>query len=149
MSSHISPTCIIIMDNKNSYDKIKHLVEVDDDIFAVFIVESSQIKDTHIAKNADIDASKIEFLFKVLDIDTENKNNGKNKETEKEHSNKYSILGNVQWNISEYDKLRILKIYEDDKTIVVLMQSNTKLAHHIDIILGYYFDTDDVPKSLF
>ncbi len=88
MSSHISPTCIIIMDNKNSYDKIKHLVEVDDDIFAVFIVESSQIKDTHIAKNADIDTSKIELLFKVLDIDAENKNNGKNKETEKERSNR-------------------------------------------------------------
>ncbi len=137
------------MDNNNNYDKIKHLVEVDDDIFAVFIVESSQIKDTYIAKNADIDSSKIEFLFNVLAIYTDNKNNRKNNEMEKEHSNKYNILGNIQWNISEYDKLRILKIYEDDKIIVILMQSNTKLTHHIDIILGYYFDTDDVPKSLF
>lgn len=37
-------------DNINTgYDKIKHLVAVDDDIFAFFIVESSQVNDLYIA----------------------------------------------------------------------------------------------------
>ena len=30
----------LLKDNNNSYDKIKHLVEVDDDILAVFIIIS-------------------------------------------------------------------------------------------------------------
>ena len=39
----------------NKYDKIKHLVEVDDDILAVFSIESSVLEELYIAKNANID----------------------------------------------------------------------------------------------
>ena len=41
-------------ENKN-YDKIKHLVEVDDDIIAVFTMTSDQIKELYIAKNSKLD----------------------------------------------------------------------------------------------
>jgi hypothetical protein len=50
-------------DNNDSYDKVKHLVEVDDDIFTVFIVESSQIKDLYIAKDSKIDKTIIESIY--------------------------------------------------------------------------------------
>jgi hypothetical protein len=49
----------------------------------------------------------------------------------------------------EYDKIRILKIFEEDKTIFVLINSNTQLEHTVDNILGYYYDLDETPKSLF
>ncbi|MEJ7641304.1 MAG: hypothetical protein WKF36_03810 [Candidatus Nitrosocosmicus sp.] len=50
-------------DNKNgNYDKIKHLVEVDNDILAVFIVISSQVRDLYIAKGAHIDRAHINSI---------------------------------------------------------------------------------------
>ena len=52
-----------------------------------------------------------------------------------------NMLGYLLWDVSEYSKLRILKIYEKEKIIVVLIKSNTKLEHTIDNILGYYFES--------
>jgi hypothetical protein len=43
------------MDNNDSQYKIKHLIEKDDGIFTVFIAEASQLRNIHIAKNADTD----------------------------------------------------------------------------------------------
>ena len=48
--------------NKN-YDKIRHLVEVDDDILAVFIMVSSQMKELYIAKNSSIDRAYIDSII--------------------------------------------------------------------------------------
>ena len=59
------------------------------------------------------------------------------------------LLGNLKWVVSEYENLRVLKIIEKDKIVVVLVNSNTQLQHTIDNILGYYYDTDEIPKSLF
>ena len=59
------------------------------------------------------------------------------------------ILGKIKWGVTEYDKIRILKIFEEGKTIFVLINSNTQLEHTVDNILGYYYDLDDIPKSLF
>ncbi|MDF0681770.1 MAG: hypothetical protein P0116_12485 [Candidatus Nitrosocosmicus sp.] len=44
-----------------NYDKIRHLVEVDDDILAVFIVVSSQMKELYVAKNSNIDKKTMLF----------------------------------------------------------------------------------------
>ena len=60
-----------------------------------------------------------------------------------------SILGELKWIVLQYDNLRILKIHEHDKTIFVLINSNTQLEHTVDNILGYYYDLDETPKSLF
>ena len=59
-------------DNKNrgiKYDKIKHLVEVDDDILAVFSINSMNspdMKELYIAKNANIDKTYIDSLVRIL-----------------------------------------------------------------------------------
>ncbi len=66
-------------------------------------------------------------------------------ETERDNN----FLGMLKWVIIEYDKIRILKIFEENKTIFVLINSNTQLEHTVDNILGYYYDFDDTPKSLF
>ena len=53
-------------DDNNNYDKIKHLVEVDDDILAVFIIVSLQIRDLYIAKSAHIDREYVNSIFDAL-----------------------------------------------------------------------------------
>jgi hypothetical protein len=106
----------------------------------------------HIAKDAGIDKSIIEQIFsKILLSEIESKK----KYLEKNLYGLKNILDSLLWEISEYRKLRILKIYEKENVIVVLIKSNTKLEHTIDNILGYYFESDDddddseIPKSLF
>ncbi len=142
---------ILHMNKGNNYDKIKHLVEVDNDILAVFIMMSSQIKELYIAKNSNIDRAYVDSIVNELDLNISTENEKltiENAELEGKSKSK-SILGNIRWIVLEYDKLRILKIYEYDKIIFVLINSNTQLEHTVDNILGYYYDLDEIPKSLF
>ena len=132
-------------DSDNNYDKIKHLVEVDDDILAVFIVVSSQIRDLYIAKNANIDRTYITSIFESIGFGENDKIIREEKGTL--YDNK--LLGKIKWVVSEYENVRVLKIVEKDKIVVVLVNSNTQLQHTIDNILGYYYDMDEIPKSLF
>jgi len=135
-----------LKDGDNSYDKIKHLVEVDDDILAVFTVESSQIRGLYIARNAKIDRAYINSIFESIGFDENDKVIGGDKGTPYDSK----LLGKIKWVVSEYENVRVLKIIEKDKVVVVLVNSNTKLQHTIDNILGYYYDdTDEMPKSLF
>src|SRR6476469_2658554 len=68
--------------NYSSYDKVKHLVEINDNILAVFVVNSSnQMEGIHIAKNAGIDKSTIEQIFTSIlipDIESKAKYSEKN-----------------------------------------------------------------------
>ncbi len=129
-----------------SYDKIKHLVEVDDDILAVFIVVSSQIRDLYIAKGAHTDRAYINSIYGTLGLYGNSETTvGGGKGTPGNHS----LLGKLKWVVSEYENLRVLKIIEKDKVVVVLVNSNTQLQHTVDNILGYYYDLDETPKSLF
>ncbi len=129
----------------NNYDKIKNLVEVDDDILAVFTVESSQIRGLYIARNAKIDKAYINSIFESIGFDENDNVIGEYKGTLYDGK----LLGKMKWVVSEYENLRVLRIIEKDKIVVVLVNSNTKLQHTIDNILGYYYDTDEIPKSLF
>jgi hypothetical protein len=131
--------------NDNSYDKIKHLVEVDDDILAVFVVESAQIRDLHIAKNANIDRMYVDSIFNKLNFGYGDESTLE----EKGINDDNRPLGKLVWVILEYENLRILKIIDKGKIIMVLVNSRTKLQHTIDNILGYYYDADETPKSLF
>jgi hypothetical protein len=137
------------MNKGNNYDKIKHLVEVDDDILAVFIVISSQIKELYIAKNSNLDRDYVDSIINELDFNTSIENEKLTTENAKLEGKSKSILGKIKWIVLEYDNLRILKIYENDKVIFVLINSNTQLEHTVDNILGYYYDLDEIPKSLF
>jgi alkyl hydroperoxide reductase subunit AhpC len=58
-----------------SYDRAKHIVEVDERILAVFIVDSTgKISDLFIAEDANIDRSFIETIRTALNIRFESKN---------------------------------------------------------------------------
>ena len=135
------------------YDKIKHLVEVDDDNLAVFSIESAVLKELYIAKNANIDKNYIESLIRILGLnrnsDSERLQTHSIKQETDEAAQYDNILGKIKWVVMEYHKIRILKIFEENKTIFVLIKSNTQLEHTVDNILGYYYDLDETPRSLF
>lgn len=136
----------------NKYDKIRHLVEVDDDILAVFLINSMNspdMKELYIAKNANIDKNYIDSLVRVLGLSQITDVEKLQISGIKQEKEEYNILGKIKWIVIEYDKLRILKIFEYDKTVFVLINSNTQLEHTVDNILGYYYDLDEIPKSLF
>ena len=136
----------IQMSSDTSYDKIKHLVEIEDDIFAVFTVNSAgETNDLNFARNIDFENSLIENIFtnfnKIL------------KEDDKIDiftSNSRDILGKLKWKVAEYEKIRILQILDKNKIVVVLIKNNTSLHETVDNILGYYYEEEDeIPKSLF
>jgi hypothetical protein len=137
------------LNSDTSYDKIKHLVEIEDDIFAVFTINSSgETYDLTIAKKIDLDKSIIQNIFS-------NFNNMLKQDNDKiidilSNSNS-DIVGNLKWKVTEYEKIRMLQIIDNNKIVVVLIKSNTTLDETVDNILGYYYEeeNDDIPKSLF
>lgn len=135
------------MSSDTSYDKVKHLVEIEDDIFAVFTVNSSgQTNDLNFAKNIDFENSLIENIFtnfnKILKQD--------DKIDILINSSSHDILGKLKWKVTEYEKIRILQIADKNKIVVVLIKNNTSLHETVDNILGYYYEEEDeIPKSLF
>ena len=138
---------IIQMSSDTSYDKVKHLVEIEDDIFAVFTVNSRGESNTlTIAKNIDFENSLIENIFtnfnRILKQD--------DKIDILTNSSSRDILGKLKWKVSEYEKIRILQIADKNKIVVVLIKNNTSLHETVDNILGYYYEEEDeIPKSLF
>ena len=127
--------------SSSSYDRAKHVVEVDERILAVFIVDSTgKISDLFIAEDANIDRSFIETIRNALDI----RFDGKNESTTDQ------LLGQHLWDILEYDKVRIIKIYEPDRLIVVLARSHSSPGDIAETVLGYLYESEDEqPKSLF
>lgn len=116
-----------------NYNKIKHLVEVDDDILAVFTANSGsqkQMENLSIADNADITKEFVDFVFARLQANLRTANedidNG---------------VGKLKWTINEYEKIRTLMIYENDRLVIVLIKSNKSLSETVDNILGYYYES--------
>jgi len=148
----LNVTCYIVryiqLSSDTSYDKIKHLVEIDDDIFAVFTIDSrGDAYGLTVAKNIGFDNSLIENIFtnfnnilkqddKLIDILT---------------NSSIDIVGKLKWKVTEYEKIRILQIVDKNKIVVVLIKSSTTLDETVDNILGYYYEEEeeDMPKSLF
>ncbi|MGN6624782.1 MAG: hypothetical protein ACTHKK_11625 [Candidatus Nitrosocosmicus sp.] len=132
--------------NNDRYEKVRHLVQINDNILAVFIMDSlNQIRDVYIAKSSNIEKSLIEQISKILITNSEHKNTIQEIDNPSEN-----LMGYLLWDVSEYSRFRILKIYEKEQVVVVLIKTNTKLENTVNNILGYYFDNDDnLPKSLF
>ena len=124
-----------------SYDRAKHIVEVDEKILAVFIVDSTgKISDLFVAENADINHSFVETIRSTLNIRYEGK----------KESTKDQPLGQHLWDILEYDKVRIIKIHESERLIVVLAKSQSSPGDIAETVLGYLYESEDEPpKSLF
>lgn len=116
------------------YHKIKHLVEVEDDILAVFTVirdKQNQIENLSIAKNANITRNLVDSIFNKLQDKLENI---------KRENDMSAIAGPLKWTIYETDRIRILIIYETDCIVITLIKSNTSLSETVDNILGYYYE---------
>jgi hypothetical protein len=139
----------IQLSTDTSYDKIKHLVEIEDDIFAVFTINSAgEAYGLTVAKNIDFENSLVKNIYTNFNMIF----NQDDKITDIfGNSNSSSdILGRLKWKVTEYEKIRILQIADKNKIVVVLIKSNTTLDETVDNILGYYYEEeDDIPKSLF
>ncbi|MDQ4017915.1 MAG: hypothetical protein M3129_05185 [Thermoproteota archaeon] len=114
---------------------------MDERILAVFIVNSTdKISDLFVAEDAHIDQSFPETIRTTLNIRFE----GKNESTEDKP------IGPHLWDILEYDKVRIIKIYESERLIVVLAKSHSSPGDIAETVLGYLYESEDQqPKSLF
>jgi hypothetical protein len=125
----------------SSYDKVKHIVEVDERILAVYVIDFvGKMSDLFIAEDANIDRSFIETVQSSLNIRFE---------MEQERINKQP-LGKHLWSIIEYDKVRIIEIYESTRLIVVLAKSHLPPGDIADTVLGYLYESEeDQPRSLF
>jgi len=83
-----------------SYGKVQHLVDIDENILAAFVIDSDErISELYVAPDSDLDKSKIEKIRLVLDI----KYYGVSKENAK------SLLGKHKWDVMEYDSLNSLQ----------------------------------------
>ena len=130
--------------SSSSYDKAKHIVEVDEKILAVFVVNpDGNISDLFIAEDAKIDRSMVESVRSDLNLKFEN--------NQEQRTSQSLILGEHLWDILEYDKIRVIKIYELNRLLVVLAQSHTSPGEVAETVLGYLHESDEAeqPKSLF
>jgi hypothetical protein len=115
------------------YHKIKHLVEVEDDILAVFTVpgKQNQIENLSIADNANLPRNLVDKIFEELLHKLDKTKN----ETQIDN-----IMSKLKWTIYETDMVRILVICEADYYVIVLIKSKTSLSETVDNILGYYYE---------
>ncbi|MDQ4056252.1 MAG: hypothetical protein M3156_02420 [Thermoproteota archaeon] len=128
----------------SSYDKAKHIVKVDKKILAVFVVNpDGNISDLFIAEDAKIDKSMVESVRSALNLKFEN--------NQEQRTSQSLILGDHLWDVLEYDKIRVIKIYELNRLLVVLAQSHTSPGEVAETVLGYLHESDETeqPKSLF
>jgi hypothetical protein len=128
----------------SSYDKVKHIVEVNENILAVFIVDSAgKISDLFIAGDAEIDNSYVQAIQSNLKLRFMK---------EEEEEQQTNLVGKHIWDILEYDKIRVIKIYESNRLIVVLAKSHIDPGDVSESVLGYLHESDDdasQPPSLF
>jgi hypothetical protein len=122
-----------------SYEKVKHIVEVDEKILAVFIVDSDgNTSDIFIAPDAKVDRSFIQTLRLNLDLKFKGA-----AAVEKEEKLSSHVLGKHLWDISEYDKIRVIRIYESNRLIVVLAKCHTPPGDTADTVLGYIYESNE------
>jgi hypothetical protein len=103
-------------------------------------LSAGNISDLFIAEDANIDRTMAESVKSALNLKFENN----------QQIPTYSLLGAHLWDISEYDKIKVIKIYESNRLIVVLAKSHTCPGEGAETVLGYLYESDEqLPKSLF
>ena len=130
-----------------SYEKVKHLVEVDEKILAVFTINSDgNTSDLFIAPDVNIDKSFIEIIRSKLDIKFEAINKATTANAIEEGAQerpRMQMVGKHLWDISEYDSIRVIKIYEANRLIVVLVKPRIPLGDTADTVLGYLYECNE------
>jgi len=89
--------------------------------------------DLYIVKGAHIGRAYVNSIYDTPGL---NGNSEIIAESERGTPDEHSLLGKLKWVVSEYENLRVLKIIENDKIVVVLVNSNTQLQHTTDNIMG-------------
>jgi hypothetical protein len=131
-----------------SYDRVQHLVEVDENIFAVFVIDQAgNISELFIAPNSELDKSKIEKIRSILDIKSATM-------SEKEAAE--SLIGRHKWDVLEYDKFKFIKLYPggniDHKMIVIIAACGKDPGKVADSVIGYMNESEEEeqpPANLF
>jgi hypothetical protein len=137
---HLHSSCLKIL--LLSYEKIKHIVEVDENILAVFAVNSDEkTSDIFISPDAKIDTLFIEVVRAKLDFKF--KTRDQVEEEEEKVNSRLKQIGKLLWDISEYDKIRVIRIYEVNCVIVVLAKSHTQPGDTADTVLGYLYESNE------
>lgn len=131
-----------------SFERVQHLVEIDEKIFAAFVIDrSGNISELFTAPGSELDRSKIEKVISALDIRSVAVADNETVE---------SLLGRHKWDVLEYDKFKFIKLYPDgnlnQKMIVVIAASTKDAGDVADTVIGYMNDSDqneDPPSNLF
>ena len=116
-----------------SYDRVRHLVDIDENIFAVFVIDpAGNISEVFIAPNSELDRSRIEKIKSLLDIKYA---------TVSERQDAESLIGRHKWDVLEYDKFKFIKLYPggnvDHKMIVIIAACTKDPGEVADSVVGY------------
>jgi hypothetical protein len=131
-----------------SFERVQHLVEIDEKIFAAFVIDrSGNISELFTAPGSELDRSKIEKVISALDIRSVAVADNETVE---------GLLGRHKWDVLEYDKFKFIKLYPDgnlnQKMIVVIAASTKDTGDVADTVIGYMNDSDqneEPPSNLF
>jgi hypothetical protein len=131
-----------------SYEKVQHLVDVDENIFAAFVIDpAGTISELFIAPDSELDKSKIERIKSVLDIKST---------TVADKEAVESLIGRHKWDVLEYDKFKFIKLYPsgnlDHKMIVVVAACTKDTGDVADTVIGYMNESEkeeQPPANLF
>jgi hypothetical protein len=131
-----------------SFERVQHLVEIDEKIFAAFVIDrSGNISELFTAPGSELDRSKIEKVISALDIRSVAVADNETVE---------SLLGRHKRDVLEYDKFKFIKLYPDgnlnQKMIVVIAASTKDTGDVADTVIGYMNDSDqneELPSNLF
>lgn len=131
-----------------SYNRVRHLVDIDENIFAVFVIDpAGNISELFIAPNSELDRSKIEKIRSLLDIKSA---------TISEKEDAESLIGRHKWDVLEYDKFKFIKLYPggniDHKMIVIIAACAKDPGKVADSVIGYMNESEEEeqpPVNLF
>jgi hypothetical protein len=104
-----------------SFARVQRLVDIDENIFSAFVIDpTGSISELFIAPDSDVDKSKIEKIKSILNIKSA---------TVLEREAAENLVGKHKWDIMEFDKYKIIKLYPsgnlEHKMIVVSSKLET------------------------
>jgi hypothetical protein len=131
-----------------SYERVQHLVNIDENIFAAFVIDSTgNISELFIAPDSDLDKYKIEKIRSILDIKSA---------TISERKAAECLIGYHKWDVLEYEKFKFIKLYPsgnlDHKMIVVVAACTKDPGDVVDSVIGYMNESEEdeqPPNNLF
>jgi hypothetical protein len=131
-----------------SYNRVQHLVDVEESIFAAFVIDPTRnLSELFIAPDSHLDKTKIERIRSVLDIKSA---------TTSEKVAAERLIGHHKWDVLEYDRFKFIKLYPsgnlDHKMIVVIAACTKDPGDVVDSVIGYMNESEDeeqAPPNLF